>query len=288
MEFQVVKENFIDKVNERAKGELAIKVRGGPEVIGSLDLGLAVQKGTIQISAIPTGFFADLVPGADAYRLSELTVEEERASGAYDYLKDLFAKHGFYYMGRQDPVDIPFFYTFPNVKIEKLEDFVGLKISGSPSFHAHIKGLGATPVVIPLPEYYTAMERHIVDIGTSSIYVWIDGGTYEVCKYIINHPYYRATPAMVVNLETWNRIPKHLQDMMMQTFSEHQKAWTAIDNAERAKALQVIQDGGVEVITFPPDVAEEYLRITYDNAWKEDAKIYPAEVVNTLKKLMTK
>lgn len=55
----MVKENFIDKVNERAKGELAIKVRGGPEVIGSLDLGLALHKGTIQMFAIPTEFFAD-------------------------------------------------------------------------------------------------------------------------------------------------------------------------------------------------------------------------------------
>ena len=42
IEYQSCKRMFIDKVNERAKGELKINVRGGPEVIRPFDLGVSV------------------------------------------------------------------------------------------------------------------------------------------------------------------------------------------------------------------------------------------------------
>jgi TRAP-type C4-dicarboxylate transport system substrate-binding protein len=287
-EFGLLKANFIDKVNERAKGAVTINVRGGPEVIPPFNLGAALQQGTIQMSAVPTGFFESVVPGADCFRLSDFTVAEEAKNGAYDYLKDLYAKKGIFYMGRADPSISPFFYLFSNKKIEKLEDFVGTKISGSPSFHGFYKGLGGIPVVIPITEYYTAMERGTVDIGSSSIYVWIDAKSYEVSKYCINHPFFTATPAMMVNLEAWNKIPKATQDMMLTTFAEHQKAWLAADEADRANSVEFLKKNKVEIVTFAPDVAKKYLDIARDSSWDFDVTRYPPDVVNSLRKLMTK
>src|SRR4030042_6787293 len=71
-EFARSKPLFIDRVNEKAKGELIINVRGGPEIIPAYDLAFAAQKGTIDMTMIPTGFLENLVPGAAITRLSEL------------------------------------------------------------------------------------------------------------------------------------------------------------------------------------------------------------------------
>ena len=53
VEFQSGKRMFIDRVNERSKGELIIKVKGGPEVIKPFDLGVSVQRGGIDMAIVP-------------------------------------------------------------------------------------------------------------------------------------------------------------------------------------------------------------------------------------------
>ena len=76
--YKFFKQEFIDKVNEQAKGELFIKVRGGPEIIKPFDLGVAVKKCNIDIATIPPAFFESLVPLADSTKLSDYTAWEER------------------------------------------------------------------------------------------------------------------------------------------------------------------------------------------------------------------
>ena len=78
VEFQYIKSRFIDRVNEQAKGELFIKVRGGPESIPPFNLGVSVQKGVIDMATIPTAFFDTLVPGANETCMSDYTAWEER------------------------------------------------------------------------------------------------------------------------------------------------------------------------------------------------------------------
>lgn len=288
LEYGIMEENFINPVNEKAGGKVVINYRGGPEVIPSFDLGVSVQKNTIQMTAAPMGFWESLVPGIDCTRLTQLSVEEEAANGAFDYLQELCAAKGLYYMGRADPTELPFFYLFSNKKISKISDFAGTKISGSPSFHGFYQALKATPVVIPLSEYYTAMERGTVDIGSSSIYVWNDGGSYEVTKYMIKPGFYIGTPGMIVNLDVWNKIPADMQQLMTEQFAIHQKAWLAIDNEERPKAETFIQEQGVEIIDLAPDVAEEYIRLAYDGGWEFDMKRYPEDIVTKLRSLLSK
>jgi len=227
-EFAQFKPVFIDRVNEKAKGELIINVRGGPEVIPAYDLAGAAQKGTIDMTMIPTGFLENMVPGADATRLSELTPFEEQKTGAYDFILEQYKKAGLYYLGRQQTQREAFFYLFTKKRCEKPQDFVGLKLTSSPSFHALYKGLGATVTHAAMPEYYSALEKGVVDGLGTSLFFWAGSRIYEVTKYAIDHPFYTPTPAVVLNLNSWNRLPKHLQDLMTESLLASLKAWPDI------------------------------------------------------------
>ena len=111
-EYQACKRMFIDKVNEQSRGELKIIVRGGPEVIRPFDLGVSVQRGTIDLGLVPTAFFESLVPGADSTKLSIYSAMEERKNGVYEYIAEMYKKSGLYYLGREATTD-GFFYAYP-------------------------------------------------------------------------------------------------------------------------------------------------------------------------------
>ena len=134
VEFQSGKRMFIDRVNERSKGELIIKVKGGPEVIKPFDLGVSVQRGVIDMAIVPTAFFESLVPGCDSTKLSEYTAQEERKNGVFEYIAEMYKKGGLQYLGRYATTD-GFFFLIINKKTEKPEDFKGLKLGGSTGFH---------------------------------------------------------------------------------------------------------------------------------------------------------
>ena len=61
-EFALWKPEFIDKVNERAKGELKIVVRGGPEAIAMFDQAMAVKSGIADCIYTPSGMFTSVIP----------------------------------------------------------------------------------------------------------------------------------------------------------------------------------------------------------------------------------
>jgi TRAP-type C4-dicarboxylate transport system substrate-binding protein len=288
VEYQFIKDEFFDKINERAKGELIIKTRGGPEVIAPFDLGVAVQKGTIDMATIPTAFFESMVPGADSTKLSIYTAWEERKNGIYEYIRDMYTKAGLYYLGRGEATKPEYFNMFINKRIEKPKDFAGLKLGGSTAFHGQYKRLGASVATLAIPEYHSAMERHVVDGLVSSIYVGFVYGLHEVTKYIIGHGFYRCTVAVPVNLKTWNRLPKHLQELLTQCMAEFEKKYEPYEAEQKQLALKRAKAAGVEILWFPPDMAKWYIECANEGSWDYARERFPGDVIPKLRDRITK
>lgn len=286
--FQNMKEKFINKVNERAKGELVIKVRGGPEAIPPFDLGMAVQRGTVDMANVPTGFFEGLVPGIDCSRLSDYSVEEERANGTVAYLREMYAKAGIRYVGRAEATEKGFFYLFSNKKVEKREDFKGLKLGGSTAFHGFYENLGAGATKIALPEYHSALERGVVDGVFTSLSVGVQFGLHEVSKYIVGPGIYRSNVAMICNGKKWDAIPGHLQEIITQTMEEFENGFAVFDAEQKKKELSTAAAAGSTIITLAGGEKEWLLQAANEGAWKYASDTYGAAVIDPLRKMLTK
>jgi TRAP-type transport system periplasmic protein len=279
---------FVDKINEKAKGELVIKVRGGQEVIPMPDQPMAVKRGIVDICTGPAGFLKSIVPGADCARLSQMDQKEERRIGAVDYLRGQYEKGGLYYLGRAWPLSHNFFYLFTNKKVMKPEDFKGMKLGSSPSFLGFFKGLGTSPVVVPMADYYTAMERGVIDGYVTSLTVFTAMGLYQKTKYVIDHPFYRNPSPLIVNLAKWKSLPPHLQKIMQDTAIELETTYEPADTPGQVAMRKKTTDAGVEYHKLPPETEKFYFTAAYDAAWEDDAKIYPPEVVAKLKEFFKK
>jgi TRAP-type C4-dicarboxylate transport system substrate-binding protein len=280
---------FFDKVNEKAKGQMVINYRGGPEVIGQFDLGSAVQKGVIDIAMVSVGFYEALVPGNGAAMLSELTPQEERKSGgAYYYLDEIHQKAGMKYLGRSAPSNDRFFFTYVNKKVTTQKDFTGLRIGTGTGARAAVEGWGATVTNVKITDYFNAMERGLVDATAGCpLDIWVSLGAHEVTKYVIDHPYYVSTAVAIMNLNSWNKLPKNLQNLLTETMIEYEKEKIGVEQKSREEARQKMINAKIEFYKLSPAVAEWYVSTAYKAAWDYQQKRFP-EVTTKFRELLTK
>lgn len=281
---------FVDKVNERAKGKLKIIYRGGPEAIPPTDVANAVQKGIIDMCTTTVGWYEAVVPGVGALMLSDYTPQEERTNTAFmNYVEKLHAAHGLYWLGRASPTKGKFFYIFLNKKVEKPEDFKKLKLGVATAARAAAKAWGATVTPVKISDYFTAMERKLVDgIPGCPIVTWVALGCNEVTKYVLNYQFYQSTATALMNLKSWNKLPGDMKKMMYDTMGEYYGARMNA-NARRLKAARKkMLDSGVEFYKFANPKDGAWLMMTATEAgWKYQHERFP-EVTDQLEKFLRK
>jgi TRAP-type transport system periplasmic protein len=278
---------FVDAVNKRAAGRLKIEWVGGPEVFASFDQIHAVKAGTIDMNLYyPWGYMKSVMPEADAQGLSELAAWEERKSGLFELWSEIFEKRvNAKYLGRLHSNVT--FNVFSNRKMEKVADFKGLKIRVMPLYIPFMKALGASPVTMPPTDIYTAMERGVVDGFMWPRVGMISWGLQEVTKFMILPGVFQMEPATMINLDRWKKIPKDLQDLLLEVIQEYEYIGTARNSMILEKEEKVREKAGTKIIQLPPEEAEKFFKTAYDYTWEEVLKS-ATEYGPKLRKAMSK
>jgi len=282
---------LMDKVNERSNGDLVIEYLGGEEVVPVADQALSVKKGVVDMSMIFSSGYEGLLPGITVVMgVSDLTPWEEREVGATEYLQKLHAEVGLYYLGRGYTQTEPgeFYWTWSTKEIKTPADFKGMRIGGiSPSYNDFFAELGAAVKVLPIPDVYTSLERGVIDGFWIAFTDVIDMGFADVLPYMVDHGYGADNNAFIINLDTWNSLPKNLQDLMTTCMKE-----VEIERAEQAKGLWTdyydkMAETGMEFIKFSPEDAKYYINLAADSIWNKEMEKYP-DIVGPYKDMVTK
>ncbi len=281
---------LMDKVREKSKGELTINLIGGPEAQPAADAPVAVQKGVIDMGRCLYGLVNSVVPGARGIYHMEISYKEFRKR-AGDYVQAMFNKAGLYFLGPGVPLEQQtFLYHYTTKKrIAKPEDFAGLKIaSPDPMFFPMLGALGAIPQMVALNEYFPAVQSGIVDGYNFSTEDVVGFGLHEVTKYCVDHPMVSSGSAIIINLDAWNKIPKDLQDIMIEAMVELENDYPAYYVKEVWEpARQQMKESGMEFVKFSPADAKRYVDIYRETMWATEFKDHP-EIAPKLKELITK
>jgi TRAP-type C4-dicarboxylate transport system substrate-binding protein len=119
--------------------------------------------------------------------------------------------------------------------VNTLEDLKGMKIRGTGTTTKIVSNLGATPVAMPMPDTYDALNRGVVD-GVVCPFEALDGWKLgEVIKSTTQDygASYNLTFFVVMNKDKWNSLPPDVQKIIEQINEEwiekHGKNWDAID-----------------------------------------------------------
>jgi len=263
---------MIERLNAEGKGRLQINFIGGPKAMPPFEVGNAVRTGVVDTAMTTGAFYTNIMPEADALKLTQMPIAEQRKTGAYDYINRLWNQKGnMYYLARI--VEHQSFHVYLNKKIDK-PDLTGLKLRITPVYRDFFTALGATVMQTAPGEVYTALERGVVD-G----YGWPVGGIFDLnwherTKFRVDPGFYDAEVSLIVNLDAWNKLSPTQRDFLTRqglAFEGLNDFWKTYAQEEIKRQAQA----GIQVIRFEGAQAKQYLDRAYEAGWAGILKVSP-------------
>ena len=280
----MVMKEYIAKVNERAEGKLTIEYLGGPEVIPGFDQSEAVRTGTVDLIGTFHNWYMALFPPGAAFDVTPGSPMDERELGIYDYMVELHEDiMGVRYLGKLTWGQK--MYWFVSKPIEKLEDVRGMQIAASGAHAEFAKLLGAVPVNLAWGEWYTSLERGVIEGVSTPIGTVRSLNLYDTLWGFVDHPFYNTGTYMLVNQDSWNRIPKKQQQIMLDVIKEMEVTTMQerLQDAENIKAKCL--EAGLKPIKFSEADAKRFIDTADGVVWADVQEKVSPEVYNKLREL---
>jgi TRAP-type transport system periplasmic protein len=219
---------YAKKIYERTNGRVKISVFPSGVLCPPAKVYESVEAGIADIGHHCSAYTPGPFPGSDA------TFLPQPAENAWSFslactdfwkhfnLKELQKVH-FLFAGSPGP------YVIATVDkpILKPEDLKGLKMRAIGPAMGLMKRWGGTPVSVPMGDVYEALSKGVLDGGLLPFEA-IKGFKFgDHLKYITIAPVGVSFPGFtVMNLNTWNKLPKDIKEVFNKT-DEEMKFWYA-------------------------------------------------------------
>jgi len=284
--YQTLESQWVKKLNERAKGKLVVNFRGGPEIMGVFDQAKAVGAGAIDIAFSAAGFYGNLVPGADVFRVPDMTAAQWHQDGTIDYMRELHGQKGIYFVGWLPlPKDTKYFYIASRIPLRNRNDMKDKRFACSPPGVPFFKKLGAVPIVTPVPEFYSTVERGVADGNWMGIDTFISSSHYQVAPYVIDHPFANSTLVIIMNLKKWNSLPENLKKLITDVQLETEANWPALHAQVEAEVKRQAPSKGAQFIKWSAEDAKWIQDMYAEATYTDYERLYGSEIVNKFKKI---
>ncbi|MGE3936579.1 MAG: TRAP transporter substrate-binding protein DctP [Rhodospirillaceae bacterium] len=270
--------DFVEKVNVQGKGKVRINIAGGPEVITAPDQAQAVRKGVIDMLYGAANYYQGVVPEGDAVIAASKKPWEVRANGGWKLLQDVHAQKMNTHLLGWPGAGFQFFLYLrdePKYRPDGVLDLTGLKIRTTPIYREFLAALGATPVVIQIPEVYTSLERGLVNGVGFPIATLLSLGWNKHLKYRMEPGFFTGDILVNVNLDKWKSLPQETRDLLDKIAAEHDRAswdWYAeLDKKEDAD----LRKAGMKVVAMSPEGGKKFVAAANKVVWDRLAKNAP-------------
>jgi TRAP-type C4-dicarboxylate transport system substrate-binding protein len=146
--------------------------------------------------------------------------------------------------------------------VNKLEDLKGMKIRAAGNVARIVEALGATPVVMPMPDTYDALSRGVVE-GVVCPFEALEGWKLgEVVKFTTQNTGSANSLAqfVVMNKDTWNSLLPDIQKIIEKINEEwipkKGALWDEIDKS----GLEFVNKRGHKIISLPRKEQERWVK----------------------------
>jgi TRAP-type C4-dicarboxylate transport system substrate-binding protein len=157
-------------------------------------------------------------------------------------------------------------------------DLRGRKIRGTVTYSGVFSLLGASPVVLPGSEIYTALEKGVVDCAGWPVIGILDYRWYEVAKYLVRPTFGLLTYPIFMNLTAWNKLPESQKEILL---DEGRKAedhffveWIRLADDEAAK----LKERGAQITEVGADKRDKLNKALVDTLFELGMKSNPKDV----------
>ena len=216
-----------DGVAQRSGGRIEVKLSSWPEMnLSGPELIRVVRSGQIDIGAASVNTVAGDVPFLDGIDLPGLLPDLDQARKVSDALIPIANKELERFNTRVVAI-IPYSaqVLFCRQPLSGLADLKGRKVrSFSPSLNDFFSAIGAQPVTVNFAEVYGALERGVVDCGTTGTGSGNAARWYEVASHMYTLPLGWSLAGYYVNASWWNGLDPAVRSFMEATMRDVNEA----------------------------------------------------------------
>jgi TRAP-type C4-dicarboxylate transport system substrate-binding protein len=158
--------------------------------------------------------------------------------------------------------------------VKSLEDIKGIRLrSPGPQQTLILKEFGASPLTIPMPELYNALQRGMADGAVAPFSVLSDIKLYELMRHHTVANLYVMSMGIVMNQKVWDSLPPDIQKTMDELSGARlaEIAGKSYDRADQL-GLEAAKKVGAEIYTLPPAEMKRWadLIIPLNEKWMKD------------------
>lgn len=255
---------FAAYVKEKTAGRIDIATFPAGQLGGERSMAEQVQAGTLQIGAITTAVLQNFVPQAAMLDLPFLFPNRQTAYATLDdeaFQKkffEAFPKKGFIAIGWTENE----IRDFTNNKrpVRSPEDIKGLKVRvmNSPVYLDTFKQLGASPVGIPFPEIYNALQTGVIDAQENPILTTVLMKFTEVTKHVTKTQHALTECVIIVGVDYWET----LSDADKKIFREAAKVAIETNRKVNAQLHEKLPKSRISIAEYAKKNNIEILTLT--------------------------
>ncbi|MBE0692788.1 MAG: TRAP transporter substrate-binding protein [Aquamicrobium sp.] len=249
-----------DLVEERLPGRFAFNIVGNAALGGEKEVAEMIRLGAVQASLSTVSALSGWVPEAQLLDLPFLFRDAAHLRAAVagetgERLRERFAAEHFVVPAF---IDYGARHLLAKEKLTRPAELRGLRIRviQSPLHTKLWSAFGATPVGIPIPETYNALQTGVADAMDLTKSAYAGFRLYEVVPHLVETGHIRAAGVVYFSAPFWNG----LSDEEREVFGEAARAgaahFDALVVADEARAMEIAAAHGGTV--SQPEAREEW------------------------------
>jgi len=276
---------FVDRVNSSGKGQVQIRLIGGPEAMPPFEVGGALQSGVVDIAHLPGNYYEKLVPAATAVGLAERNMAELRKNGGYAEIGRLHEQG----MNTRVLAMWGFGIQFHLYTTKPLSgaDLSGFKIRVAPGFQEVVRALGGSTVQTAPGEVYTALERGVIDGYTWPLWGVLDLGWQRVTKYRIEPGWRTVAIGVLMNLDRYKRLSPEQRRVLDESALWFEDYASRLIERKNAEEREKQAKAGIKSLELKGRDADKLLSASRESGWEAMAVKAPKETPQ-LRKLLAR
>lgn len=251
---------FKDKVESESDGRIEVSIYPGGQLGGEIEIQDSVAIGTIQMAVLGSPLTVGKLPKLDVLNMyylwrdrghmdavltgeigQQLFKEYEDASGIHVVAAN-------WQQGMRK--------TFLKRSASTPDEMNGIKIrvtAGVPVYDELWSAMGASPVPLPFPDAYSAMQTGVVDGVELPLDFIANNGFQDLGKYLIETDHYVYANFLIANSDFFNELPDDLKKIITDAGVEAGEYQTKLVLDQEAQLLGKLKEAGVNVVEADQD-----------------------------------
>jgi tripartite ATP-independent transporter DctP family solute receptor len=278
-------EKFAALVKEKSGGKLTVKLFGGGQLGGDLQVVSSLQGGTVEMSLMNASLLNGLVKEYSVLDFPFLFNNEQEAYAIVDgpVGKKLMAM-----LPAKGVVGLAYpelgFRHIHNSKrpVTKAEDLQGLKIRviQTPVYIDTLNALGANATPLPFPEVYNALEQKTVDGATNPLVTIPVMKFNEVQKFLTITRHQYNPQIIIVSKKVWDKLSPAEQKILQDAATEATAFERKVSREKNAQALETLK-ATMQITELPPAEIEK-MRAKVKPVIDKHSKVVGEELVKEI------